>query len=341
MSDINTNSNLTESKVAVSNTKSTSSTLILQCSIRRKPGQVGLPGSNPSERVYKIGSSLDVRTRKPLKGISGKTELKLMPEIVGVSVTDPQFKKEVSEYWSNISVVVPPDEDHLKEYEKGKVLTIKFDVKSNNLKEQLKSTNLIAEKINIIIKGIESDKIEIHDESLSDFLLLTYCIRYSRVAVVPEDIGKSPKIHFFIYNKTTAIKNKLSSIQTRTRAINLFQKVQDDEKLLDAILIMFNDLPENYSGVMEKIIQVDAEYNKSINNMNKFIEYVENKDWETIFLLNLAVKKGKLTNPTNTESYYYNQVLIGKTLKEAVLFIDSEQEEAINIKKTLIKEVGL
>ena len=65
----------------------------IQCAIRRKLSLVGLPGADPNERIYKLGSSLDSKTGKNLKGIEGELEKKYMPSIIGINYkeTSPCF----------------------------------------------------------------------------------------------------------------------------------------------------------------------------------------------------------------------------------------------------------
>ena len=70
----------------------------VQCAIRRKPTLIGLPGADPNERIYRIGSCLDIKTSKNLKGIEGELEKMLMPNIIGINSTDNHFQQHINDY---------------------------------------------------------------------------------------------------------------------------------------------------------------------------------------------------------------------------------------------------
>lgn len=315
--------------------------VVLECSIRRKLGMTGLPGLEESVRKYKLGSSLDVNTSKSLKGISGLLEQKIMPTLIGTSLNDNNFNSNVMDYWSSISVIIPEDETYQKDYEKGKLLKIEMIVKGDLLYDKLNKTSDIGEKVELIENGIIDDFIILNTESYSAFALLCFALKHKRVARRVEDVGNSPKIHFYIYNKQTAIANSLTKIELRAKATEIFSRIQEDEATLDAILIMFEKSPTDFSDIMEKVIEVDELYNKSISSMQKFVSYAEDKDLQTKYLIKLSVKLGKLLNPSNSESYYYNDILLGSTLQEAVLTLNSDVQDYRLIKQTLLRETKL
>jgi hypothetical protein len=313
----------------------------IECSIRRKPGLTGLPGADIKDRLLKLGASLDTVTRGALKGVTGELEKLIMPDIVGVSANDYGFKEATEQYWSNIGVNIPSDEDFQKEQEKGRLINITLIVKGSLLKEKIDTTLAIKEKMAIVEEGAKSGKIEIDNSSFSDFLLLAFALKHSRVAATPELVGNSPKIQFYIFNKATAVKAGINSIQLRNKAIKLFDAMQHDTDLLDAVLILFKEEPTSFDTIAEKVIAVDEHYMKTPENMNKFINFVTDDNWRTKTLIKVAVNKGKLSNPANTDTYYYNSVLLGKTLDETVLFLNSGTSDANNIKQTLKQEINI
>lgn len=76
--------------------------------IRRveKNDKTRLPKDLLMDSKKTIGPSFD-KFGQVLKGITGTEEKALMPEIIGVSVTDPTFSKQVEEFWKNISINIP------------------------------------------------------------------------------------------------------------------------------------------------------------------------------------------------------------------------------------------
>ena len=314
--------------------------LTLNCSIRRRPSLVGLPGSDPNDRVYKVGASIDKLTRKNLKGIDGELEARFMPAIIGTNNSDHNFQDKLNEYWGNIGVFIPADEAFMKEDVKGKVLRIEFVVKSAQAKAKIEAETDIEKKVELIKSGILKNLVVIEDVFIPDFVFLCYCLRYSRVAKDITYLDKSPKIHFYIYNKSTAVKTKLNTIDLRNNAIKTFSEIKDNENKVNQLLVMFNKLPNEYDTLDDKLIVLDEEYNKSADSMNKFVTYAKDSNLEIKYLITYAVKKGKLSNPANTDSYYYNQVLLGRSLEDAVRFLnDSENTDARLIKDTLTREI--
>ena len=315
--------------------------LVLQCSIRRKVGLVGLPGTDPNERVYKIGSSLDRTTAKNLKGVTDEIEALFMPAIIGVAPNDNSFQKLVNEYWGNISIFIPADDTSKKAEDQGKVIKVELSITGAKLKDAIEYEIDIVKKVALINEYIVKGRIKIEATQVPDYILLCYLTKYNRVAKDITLVNMSPKIFFYIYNKSTATKVQMSSIEMRTKAINYFNELSKDDAKLDQMLVMFNLLPTSYDTKEDKLIALDTEYNRNTENLRRFVDYMEDKNLSLKYLILYATKKGKLTNHANTEAYYYNQVPIGKTLNEAILFLgDNTNSEAIAIKSALEKEIN-
>lgn len=312
----------------------------IQCAIRRKLSLVGLPGADPNERIYKLGSSLDVKTGKNLKGIEGELEKKYMASIIGINYTDNHFQKEINEYWGNIGVLIPADESHLREDEKGKVIRFTILVKGKALKETIEGEGDIEKKLNIINSGIEKGIINLEQESdISDYLLLNFALKNKEVAKDISLANNSPKIKYYLFNKNIAVKQRMNIIQLKSKAMDLFTEVQNDDNKVNALLVMFGLLPTDFDTAMDRVIALDSEYSKSPETMQKFVDYASDEDLDLKYLIKLATKKGKVTNPSNTDAYYYNQVLLGKNINEAVLFLKDDASENRNIKSALEREV--
>ena len=319
----------------------------IQCAIRRRPGLVALPGQDPAERVYKIGASLDARTRGNLKGISGDLEAKFMPELVGVSINAPEFRKSVEVYWSSISRPVPADEPFLKDYEKGIPINIKFTVVGQARKERIDNTIKVEEKIELLNKYLltstnkeDNTPLAILDfDSLSDYLLLSYALKYSRVANSYEDIDKSAKIEFYVFEKAVSVKNQLTMIELRAEAMSLYQVLQGNEKQIDAVLLLFDIDINQYDNITDKLLKVDELYNESPAKMKTFVDYLKDEKWETKYLIAKAINLNKLRKPTNTTAIYYGDALLGTSVDEAVLFLLND-EKGKTIYTSLIQEIN-
>ena len=150
----------------------------IECAIRRKPNTIGLPGQDPAERTYRIGASLDNKTRGNLKGITDLLETKFMPEIIGLSINDPLYRKGIEDYWSSISKVVPHDEITLKEHEKGLVIKIEFHVIGKSRKESFDALPSIVAKVEQLNKLLVTAKKDLTTGQDSTTMLATIFVIY-------------------------------------------------------------------------------------------------------------------------------------------------------------------
>jgi hypothetical protein len=322
--------------------------VVLQCCIRRKPLSMGLPGQDPAERIYKIGSSLDSRAKGNLKGISGDLELKFMPEIVALSSNDPQYRTAIDEYWSSISATVPPDEPFLAEHLMGVPIKLVFKVLGKARKEKVENYVTIEERLKVLnqflletteINGKDVDCAVLEYESISDYLLLSYSLKYSRVANRVEDIDKSAKIWFYIFEKAIAVKDQLNFVEMAQKAMKLYGVVSTDDNKLSRILLGFNKVPKTYENTTDKALEVFTLYNANKESLKLFVELAEDKDWETKYLIASGVSEQKLRKHKNSTAIYYGDTLIGMDEQDAVTMLDSENGKVI--KEALLKELNI
>lgn len=314
----------------------------VQCSIRRRAGLTALPGLDPNEKVYKLAAALSAQSGKNLKGVDTELEQLLLPSIIHVAHNDLRFALAADEYWGNIGVIIPADELFKKEAENGKVLKFGLHVTGTRLKELIEKENNIEIKFNTICEGILNNTVKIQSsEQYADFLLLGFAIKNRQVANDQAQVAMSPHIKYYIYNKTSAVKKQLNKIEIKNKATAFFTKVQNDDILLDAMLVMFDKLPASYETTFDKVIALDEEYSKDVNSMEKLLSFENDKDIKFKYMIRLAVQKNRLKNPANTDSYYYNEVLIGRTMAETIAYLRSNEPQAENIKTTLKTELGI
>lgn len=354
--NVNTASAVAEPSKTIDNT---SYLCKIECSIRRKPSTVGLPGQDPAERVYKIGASLDSRTRGNLKGISGDLENMFMPEIIGLGVNDPLFRKGIEEYWSSISRVVPHDEKTQKEHEMGLIITINFHLLTKARKERFDALVTVQEKMELLNKllvtyrkdanGNETTQpvASLQSEFVANFLLLNYCLKYSKVANNITQVDASPKIDFYIFEKAVSVKNQLNLIELRKEAMIIYQSLEEEPKKIDAVLLHFNEKPSDYDNSIDKLLRIDELYNlrsedksNPASNMKKFVDFASDKRWETKYIISSALLNNKLRSPVNTSAVYYGDIYLGSNLEESAMYLDSE-DKGKEIKQILLRELKI
>jgi hypothetical protein len=317
------------------------------CCIRRKPNLTAIPGQDPNEAVWKLGAALTASGLN-LKGITGDLERKYMPSIVQLNPNDNGFKNAVDDYWANISKLIPPDEPYKQDFEQGVRLTIKFKITGAKSNEAYKSKTTIEEKIEYLNKlltskynTVEGESFylaELEEDSISDFLLLNFAIKSSKVANNIKDVNKSPKILFYLYEKESAIKAAMSFIELKDKATELFQSIREDNDKLTSILYGFNKFPGDYPTILDKVVAIDGLYTKNENSIKLFLDLAQDKNYKIRLLINDALFKNKLHKLPNTESIMYNDKVIGSNMNDAIHYLLND-ETGQQIKTSLEQEV--
>lgn len=300
--------------------------------IRRKPGLVGLPGDDPINYNFKVGSSM--KGVDCLRGLNRQEEVKYLPSLINIFPEDTQhWLQATRDYWSNISVFVPSDEETTDNKLRGKVLQFTVSFKSAKIADDYKSATL-EQKVSIIQKS--GGEIV---EGISDYVLFRYCLVYGRVANSFEQIYNSPRIRFYLYSRDQEMKIEHNIFQERIKATKVFLDILTDEKTVDAVLRMFGKKPESFETLGEKHLEVDK---IKTNTPRLFIDYVNDKDLRLKASIKRAVELGIIYNPTNTDSYYYgadNDILIGSSLLDAVLYFKSEDEKKKQIRDSIVQQL--
>lgn len=298
---------------------------VVELSIRRKQ-IIGLPGDDTTLHRLKIGSSL--KGTGPLRGLNYDEERKYLPEIVGMSPTDNEWRKTLINYWSNIAVDVPADGVGTGKLQgKPLIFTVAFGTATE--KENFERVLSLEEKAELSQKG------EVI-EGIADYVLFRYCLLYNKVANKFEDIGKSPKILFYLYSKATETRVEHNAFKLRVKANTLFTQVLMDEDVVDAVLLMFRQDLKEFETLQDKHLALEGLLKTKAAD---FIKFMEDSNLKVKATIKRAVEARIIHNPPNTDSYYYgenNEVTLGTTLIDAVIFWKSDEKhnkeivEAIN-----------
>lgn len=296
----------------------------VEVSIRRK-AQVGLPGDDVTVYNVKLGSAL--KGRGPLKGLSDEEEKKYLPEIINVVPSDNEWRKNVTNYWNNISEKIPADGLNTGKLQ-GRILefTIAF-----NTQQQAKEFETL---VNQEKKAEASKKGEVI-EGVADFVLWRFAILHSKVANNFQDINKSPKILFYIYSKQNETKIAHIAFENRTKAMTLFAENLTNEKVINAVLLLFGQDLASFDTLQDKHLALEALITKE---PSQFIKYVEDENLNVKAFIKRAVDAKIINKPSNTDSYYYgtnNEVTLGNSLEEAVLYLKSDQDTNKGILKAI------
>lgn len=303
----------------------------VELSIRRKEIK-GLPGDDPTLHRLKIGSSL--KGTGPLRGLEYDEEHKYLPEIIGVSPTDNEWRKIVISYWNNISVDVPADGIGIGRLQgRPLIFTVAFETATE--KENFERVLNLEEKAELSKKG------EVV-EGIPDYILWRYCLVYSKVANRQEDVGKSPKILFYLYSKETETRVEHKAFKLRVKASQLFTKILMEEHLINAVLLMFKQDLKEFETLQDKHLALEGLLKTKAAD---FIKFMEDVNLEVKAVIKQAVEAQIINNPSNTDSYYYgenNEVTLGTTLVDAVIFwksTDKHNQEVVDAIKARLKQI--
>lgn len=294
----------------------------VKLSIRRIEA-VTLPGDDSSLANVKLGASM--KGNAPLRGLSYKEEIKYLPEIVGYSPNDQDWRKVTKEYWNNISVPIPADGITAEELQ-GKILEFTVAFENEATKQKFEEALEFEEKAAILMEADEKGTAEVI-EGIGDYVLFRYSLVYGRVANSSKDIRKSPKIRFYLHSKQNEVRYAHKTFKLRVEANNKFTSILDNEKAIDALLLLFKQDLRIFSSLQDKHLVLETFVK---NQPQQFLNYINDSALIIKALIQKGVADGIINNPTNTDSYYYgesNEICLGTTLTNAVLFFKSPEPE--------------
>lgn len=269
-----------------------------------------LPGLDLSDVRFKVSSGYDA-SGKVLRPLSYEEEKKYLPEIVGVSITSPDWEKQVLDYWKNIVIRVP--------YPEGKELEIGMTYPSKDDAEKEKNGS----PINVV-----------------DYLAYRFCLVKNSVANNYEDMYKSSKIKHYLFSKELESKAKQDILKLKELSFEAYFSIKSDEQAINDMLILF-DIDYSEMLLSDKKIKLNE---LSEQFPSKFIERAKDKTRKLKAFINRAVSNKVVRQLPNTETYVYEDTTLGSSMDEVVAYLKSEnpdrQRILNNIKATLISRLS-
>lgn len=302
----------------------------IKLSIRRVT-QIGLPGDDPTLFNVKLGASL--KGGSPLRGLSHDEEIKYMPDIIGYSPNDNDWRRATKDYWNNISVTIPADGATADELQ-GKILDFTIAFKTKEAQSQVESLLSFTEKAQELTRLDNQGLISLI-YGVEDYVLFQFATKSSSVANTIKDIRKSPKISFYLYSKAVEVQAKYNLFKLRTEAKKVFLSLMEDESLVNALLVMFEQDVNSFADLPSKHLALEVYVDKY---PQEFIKYTQDSTLKVKSFISKAVKSGIINKPSNSDNYYYgdnNDVLLGKNLEEAVLFLTDVEPKNQEIKSAI------
>lgn len=205
-------------------------------------------------------------------------EKKIMAPILGVSPDATNFEEKLTEYWKNFNVLIPFAGLRL---EAGVVYT---------------------------------SAQEYHPINPANYIIYRYALKHGWVANRADDVRKSNKIQFYLWNKEEELQGKLAQQDLKDRAYALRVELTDLNKI-NAILSLTGkaNLPVGEAKLAIAALAEEAPA--------KFIALAGDPDLLDKAFIELAVQKGVVTRPVNTTLHLYENVTIGNNIGEAVAWL--------------------
>lgn len=282
--------------------------------IRRKKQQGAIPGQDPEEAIAKIGSSYAGST--PLQGLTYAEQKRFLPNIIGINSDSQNWEKSTRDYWASITKAIPS----------GDGLKLEVGMLYDNEEQYLYDREEATRDRNGTI--LESKGTPIN---LADYILWRYCLLYSHVANTIEDVGKSPKIRFYIHNKERDIQIRKVSQTLKRNASQEWYKRMGERDWVNHILyvLVSNDKSGKYNiaklnGMNED--EKDLLVEELIaDNPQYFLDVAKDVNLQMKSFIEECISKGELIRIANTSTITYQGNTLGNSLDGAVEFLKNSK----------------
>lgn len=232
----------------------------------------------------------------------------LLPELIKVSPTSPTWEKSVSDYFNDISVQVPED---------GKKLEIGFKY----LTDEDRAAGEAAPITDRTQYG--------YPINVADYVLYRYCLVYGRVANDYNDIHKSPKIRFYIYDPQLEVKTLRQRTQVRQTAYAHYLNISNDLTTMKNIL----EVQGNVNVANDLVATTVEEF--AVNDPESYLRIVNDKRLSMKAFIQRALYAGVLSRMDNTEVIYFDEERLGSNYNEVSDKISSQEMLLDKIKAKL------
>jgi hypothetical protein len=168
---------------------------------------------------YRIGSA--IRHGDVLRGLSFKEEEMLLPDIIGHSVSSPEWKRATREYWCDITLEVAAND--INGHGGGLVLETGFTYPDKQSAEKGRKEE--EREINAFNAALENGKEYEMDFSVryevgkvinpANFIAYKFILKHPEVANRVDDLYKTPRILYYIHSQQ--VENKIKHVALKAR----------------------------------------------------------------------------------------------------------------------------
>ena len=266
--------------------------------IYRRESAARLPQEIKDQAVLKLSAGI-TSSGIPLKGISIDEEEKLLPSIVGLPPTHPEFANKVNTWYNNLSKPVT--------------------------KQGLKLNITVSEKTGM-------------PEVVTDYLLYRRAMVDKRVAKTKQQLLSDQFFTFYINDENEEKQKRLASLAEKETAQKEYFKVKESETLVDWILQVFAQKEGEKTNKYSSLSREDKNLvlDKMVTTYPKaFVALATDKDLELKAEIISMVDYGILTKSANR--FINGTEPLGDSLEETVAYFKSakNQTEYVKLKAKL------
>lgn len=262
------------------------------------------------DSVTKIGSEWKSGTQDVLRGLSPKVEKILLPSIIGIEPSSPNWDSKTAEYWADYSLRVPQE-------------GLPFNIWQGE-------------------NGLPAVS------NVKDWIAYKFCVASSKVAVSEEEYSNRDIFPFYIEDNKELVKQKTIKLAVRKEAdlefLKLFKEdskgnistlkvnwVMEMYKKHDSTLGRYQDMSNEL-----KEIYIDEQREK---DSELFLEIIKDDKLEERAFISECASLGYINKVQN--AYYNGDEKMGDNMDEAILFLrDTKHSNVLLTLKERVKQAA-
>lgn len=258
-----------------------------------------------AEASVSIGSFWESSTStKVATGLTHTEEELLLPGIIDAEPTDRDFRKKVSDYFTELDIKVP---------HKGRQMEIGLDLDNN---KPVSKTNWPL--------------------SLSDYIQYRLARTHPKMAPTSEAAEASPIYDYYIFDKEASVNKNLNKTKEKDDALKLFYSIEDSPiKIREMLLLMGKD-PREFSGKDADRLQKDHLRNLTETKPALFISTFKLEDLSTRYWITAMVRSGVLEQiGARIRVKNAAKTILGNNMEEAIVFfqdVDTNEDMITSLK---------
>lgn len=283
------------------------------------------------------------------KLLTNMNELKvLMPQILAIAPTSMDWDKRVHDYWNSFTIDVF---DELgKELETGFEYNISDNTNFPDGKSRLYYINELIKRVPTIkddeslmayVKGAnKKGELNVREEEKykyarainpEEYLLWRYCIVCPMVSNTIDTVDASPKIRFYLFDKTSAESAKKKQFKLLQKAQEKYHIVIADSEMIDTVLYVFRRDLKNEDGTpmdaTDKAMALDIIVK---TKPTEFLTLLTDKNLTTKALIERYIALGifkRLSNSSIIVNAKDPSEIIGNNIDDAITYFNNPDKK--------------